>query len=236
MSHSVLFILGARVTLALESGEYAQLAHWKLFLPVLQNQNKSSKMKNIFITSVIFYNAIQLIECQPQNGQMDQNQISEGEHQPMSQSWVWGTDLQDTLDNIRKQAKERQRIQNIMDEFRRKHQEQNSHHYTHYNGRIFFKLIWVIFVIIPLTCFCFCKRHRKPQERQNEGEEINVQPVMQQQNHPSNVLFIISQGVSQPNVGATGITEQPPSYEDVVKPSNNQEEPPSYEETIEQQK
>ena len=190
------------------------------------------------ILSVIFYNAIQFVNGQPQNGLNGQNSQVSTDNKPISQSWVWGRDIQDTLDNIEKQTKERQRIQNIMDEFRRKHQEQTRRsNWSAVNNRIFFKLIWVIFVIIPLTCFCFCRRHRKPQERE-EREPQPIFPVqqnvMENPTNPSNVFFIITQD-AVPSQNSNN-TEQPPSYEEVVEPVNNPEElPPSYEETIEQQ-
>ena len=64
-----------------------------------------------FILSVIVYNAIQVINGQPQhvsNGKNGQTDLS-SDNKPISQSWVWGRDIQDTLDNIDKQVKERQR-------------------------------------------------------------------------------------------------------------------------------
>ena len=125
-----------------------------------------------------------------------------------------------------------------MDEFRRRHQEQTRRsNWSAVNNRIFFKLIWVIFVIIPLTCFCFCRRHRKPAQEREEREPqpiFPVQPNLEHPTNPSNVFFIITQDTVPGQTQHS--TEQPPSYEEVVEPANHQEElPPSYEETIEQQ-
>lgn len=191
---------------------------------------KFFKMKNFILASAIFYSVLQWGHSKPQYINVMSDITTES---PNYQSWLWGKDLREKLEKYQKQQEILRKNQlDFENGWRNQIEEQNKRSYGSY-GKVFFKFIWIVFVIIPLTCFCLCKKRSKiTEEREGAGVQrvVTTNPINPVEN-TSNVFFIIpsdtQQNTTQEN--NTGNVEQPPSYEESVT-SSNLDEPPSYEE------